>query len=370
MSSVDGALNQLNASTRRFIARKAGKLVDQVFHHDALWAYTRQSLREDFDGGSRIGEDFIYRGLIGGAYLKGKEFNIEERQIEQQAQFLMKFLEVNVTLSKEDIQVLNTGPNASYRLVDTRVSGAYMTMGAFSAIGLYLNGINANYTANVNGLAEALNDGTTVSWDGNTYADYGGLSRTGTSGGQRLVSAPTSVAGPIEYDTLENTYGDCSYGPGRFEPNLGVVTNKGYSYIKTKFQTQQRFNDTQDPKIGFNGLQFNGATLIKSRYCPGSFIADSTTDAYETASDYLTQTTNGAVTTYPSLNLASSETLFWINARNPWMNFYLTKDPEFSFGFTGWKGGQGNTKVAGQVLASYNVSWFPRYHRQVHGFTS
>jgi len=57
------------------------------------------------------------------------------------------------------------------------------------------------------------------------------------------------VSGTILYNTLENTYGNAEFG--NIQPNLGVTTVKGYSYIKEKFQTQQRFNDTQDPAIGF-----------------------------------------------------------------------------------------------------------------------
>lgn len=270
--ALDGPLDQLNVSTRRYI-RNNPKLVDDVFQNDPLLAYARQNLREDFNGGSVIAENFIYRSLIGGGYAQGKAFNIDQRQIEQQAQFNMKFSEVNITLSKEDIQVLNKGPQAAFRLVDSRMSGGYLSAGAFCAIALYLNGIRAGYTANPNGLAEALNDGTNVSWDNNVYATYGGLSRAAATGGNRLVTTPTNVNGPILNDTLEETYANASFGSEAFEPNLGVVTNKGYSYIKNKYQTQQRFNDTQDPKIGFNGLKFNNATLIKSRYAPGSFIA-------------------------------------------------------------------------------------------------
>jgi len=221
------------------------------------------------------------------------------------------------------------------------------------------------------GLAEMINDATTASWDNNTYSSYGGITR-GTAGtiGQALSSTPTNVNGTIIYTTLENTYGNAEFG--NIQPNLGVTTVKGYSYIKEKFQTQQRFNDTQDPAIGFNGLKFNAATLIKSRYAPGSDITttspQSTSNAF--AVSVLTEMTGGAVTTYPALAVASSETLFWLNARKPFLNFYISDSPLFGFGFTGFKPAQGNTKVAGQVLAAAAITGEPRYHQQVYGFTA
>ncbi len=358
-------LDQLNVSTRRYI-RENPALVDDVFQNDPLIAYLKLNTKEIFNGGSIIAENFIYDGLIGGPYNKGKEFDITEKQIEQQKQFPVKFWEVDVTLSKEDVQVLNKGPQQVFSLLDSRMTSAYMTMGAQIAIGQYLNGILANYTPNVNGLAEICNDGITASWDNNTYTTYGGLTRGGTIG-KALSSAPTNVNGTIEYPTLEDTYSQATFG--NIEANLGVTTVKGYSYIKEKFQTQQRFNDTQDPAIGFNGLKFNSATLIKSRYCPGSDIATSGTQSNQIAVTMLTQMSNGAITTYPSLAVASSETLFWLNARKPYLNFYISDDPEFGFGFTGFKPAQGNTKVAGQVLAAINITAEPRYHAQVYGIT-
>jgi hypothetical protein len=351
--------DQITVATHRFI-RKTPKLIDMVFQNDPLLAYLKLNVREDFDGGRFIGENFYYNGLIGGSYLQGKEFDITEPQIEQQLQFNVKFFQVNVTLSKEDIQVINKGPNAAFKLIESRMTNAYMSIGAHMAIGLYLNGINANYTPNWNGLPEALNDNSTASYDGNTYSTYGTITRGGAVGSV-LNSVPVNVAGTIEYNTLEETFSSASYGA--IEPNIGVTTVLAYSYIKEKFQTQQRFNEVQDPKIGFNGLKFNTAVLMKSRYCPGTYISG-TGDPI--AVTYVKQMSNGALTEYPTL---TAEPLWWLNARKPYANMYISNDPEFGLGFTGFKPGQGNTKVAGQVLAASAVTFAPRYHKQVYGIT-
>lgn len=360
-------LDQLNVSTRRYI-RDNPALVDNWSQNDPLVAYLKLNTKENFGGGTLIQEGFTTGALIGSSYLKGKEFNITEKQIEQAKQFNLKFFECNVTLSQEDVEVLNKGPLAVFNLIDSRMTTAYQSLGVFMAIGQYLNGINANYTPNFNGLAEMINDGTNVSWDNNTYTTYGGLTRNAGQVQTTLNSTPTNVNGAIQYTTLENSYGNAEFG--NIQPNLGVTTVKGYSYIKEKFQTQQRFNDTQDPAIGFNGLKFNSATLIKSRYCPGSDIASTTTTTNATAVQYLTEMSGGAIVAYPTLAVASSETLFWLNARKPYMNFYISDSPRFGFGFTGFKPAQGNTKLSGQVLAACAITGDPRYHTQVFGFTS
>src|SRR5262252_3754546 len=99
-------LDQLNVSTRRYI-RDNPALVDNWSQNDPLIAYAKLNVRENYSGGSLIAENFTFDGLIGSSFLKGKESNITEKQVEQQKQFQMKFFEVGVTLSQEDIEVLN-----------------------------------------------------------------------------------------------------------------------------------------------------------------------------------------------------------------------------------------------------------------------
>jgi len=102
---------------------------------------------------------------------------------------------------------------------------------------------------------------------------------------------------------------------------------------------------------------------MKSRYAPGSYISAS---GDPIAVAFLKQSSNGAVTAYPTV---AAETLWWLNAKRPYANFYISNDPEFGLGFTGFKPGQGNTKVAGQVLFAGAVTFAPRYHRQLYGIT-
>ena len=241
------------------------------------------------------------------------------------------------------------------------MSAAYTTLGAHLDIALPLPGTGAGYTTNFNGFAEALNDNTTTNWNGTAYSTYGTITRGGAVG-TTLNSAATNVAGAIQLDTLESSYSQCSFGP-EMEPNYGLCTYLCYSYIKNKFQAQQRFNDTQDAKIGFTGLKFNDAVLLRDRYMPGTYISGS---GDPIAVGYLTQSSNGILTAYPTL---TAETLFWLNVRKPFFNFYISDDPEFQLGFTGFKPAQGNTKISGQVLFAGAITMAPRYHAQLYGIT-
>ena len=361
--------NQINLSTERFIL-DSPRILDCTFHRDPLIGYLRDTVEEQFTGGRRLVEsDFEYAPEIGGAYSVGEEFDLTIVQAEQAFALPMQFYYANVSANLEDFEVFNKGPRAVYKFLNSRFERALKSIGAWVAISQYLNGSRAGYTKLITGLAEALNDGTTNSWDGQPYAAYGDTTRGGAIG-TALNSVPYATGSTtIMLKDLEDSYTRGMIGEGEEEPNVGVTTYKGYSAIKSKFQSQQRFNDTQDPKLNFNGLKFNNATLMRSRYAPGTAISgNATNDVTKVANAFLNKSSGGVVSVYPTV---TSESLWWLNVRRPYMRFLISNSKKLGFGFTGFKAAQGNNKVAGQILAS--IQMFvraPRNHVQVYGFTN
>ncbi len=288
-------------------------------------------------------ENFIYKPMIGGAYAEGASFDITRRRSAEGATFNLKHHEVNVTEFKEDIQIYNVGPQKVYSMIEADLQNAALTMSAILAIELYQNGQNAGSTTKINGLMEAISDGSTASADGTTYTSYGNVTRSAVNGA--LNAAVTNVNGTITYKILEEAYNDRVLGA--IEPNLIVTTNRGMSYIKEKFQPQYRIT-VQDPKIGFTGIQFNKATILQSQYCPG---AQGVNDP--DLGNYL---------------LSGGETL-WMLVTD-YIRMWVTNDPEFGFGFSGFKWAQDNTIVAGQYFASVNVTvQAPRLMAQLYNIT-
>jgi hypothetical protein len=160
------------------------------------------------------------------------------------------------------------------------------------------------------------------------------------------MTGPTAnVNGPITYKTMDEAY--MSVVIGDENPNLMVTTNLGMSYIKQKFQPQWRV-ETQDPKIGFNGLKFNQAMIIASQYAPGTAgVNDPKLGNY---------------------NLSTGETLWLLNTK--YWRLWVTDDPEFGFGFTGFKPAQDSLVVAGQYLFTGNVTCqSPRLNRYLFNIT-
>ncbi len=370
MATVLDLANQITVTTRRYIRTKPAALVDNLYNQDALNYYLKKNLREDWGGGSLIQETFLASSMIGAPYLKGKNFNLTQRQNERPLQFDIKTSQVAVPIFEEDIRVFNTGPLAVINLLKSRVNEAYMTLGEMTSFLTYLNGIQAGYTPNINGLAEALNDGTTQAWDGNTYPTYGGLTRATFS--PTISSTPLNAGGgQIEYNVVDQKYMSVFYGAGQYEPNLCVTTPTGFSYFKSKFQTQQRFQDTKlEVGVGFRGLQFNGATVVATRLAPGSYLTNSTAGQQDqVVTTILTEMFNGVSTNYPTGNLGTTGETFWIlNARKPFLNYYVSKDQIFGGGFRDFIPAAGTTLLAGMVFLAHQLTVHPRYSTYIYNF--
>lgn len=347
MAGLSGFLDELNTSTQRFIIPG---VIDNVFKNDPLLAYMKKNNIEKFPGGTQIQENLVYAALPnGGAYADGDTSKIDIVQTETGATFYPKNYWVPVAISKNQAQVFNKGPEAVFKLVDARLQNAALTMSAILAIALYNDGQQASRTLQLNGVAESLNDGSNNSWNGQTFTSYGTLTRNGTIGAalNSPMTGPTSnVAGPITYKILEEAYNSVVIGDEY--PNLMVTTNLGMSYIKEKFQPQWRV-ETQDPKIGFNGVKFNQAMIIQSQYAPGTTAPSSATQLGWTT-------------------VSAGETLFYFNTK--YWRLYVTDDPEFGFGFTGFKPAQDTLVVAGQYLFTGNVTCqAPRLNKQLFAIT-
>lgn len=369
-------LDQINVFTRRLISTEP-EIYDNLFNHDGLTYMLRNSFKKDFGGGSSINENFLYDVLPGGFYQKGKRFNVSQKQTEQQLRFDMKYIETAVTLYAEDIQVLNKGPLAVTKLIKARVAEGMMAIGAFLSIMSYLNG-QAQYSANVNGFEEALNDGTTPSVFGNTFVSYGQNTRNGVVGSS-LNSTPFnfgvgSTPGSFEYDLMNTQYYNCSQGTGEWEPNTVMTTPKGYGIIQNRFQTQQRFQNVK-LDAGFTGMQFNGSVVMASRYVPGTDIATAGTRSNRVAVQVLTETLgqgpNAAPQPYPTLQVPGSESALILNARKDKLNLYISSDGVYQGGFREFIPEANSTVLTGLCLMGVNLTVpTPYLHEWTYGFSS
>lgn len=285
------------------------------------------------------------------AYSPGESFDLTQVQIATGGTVTPRYYNVPVTAYIEKLKIEMNGPQAVFDYVDLLLQAAALSMSAILTNDIYRHGQNVgtDRTKNINGLDEALSDGTTNGFLAQTYTSYLTITRTDVSAALNspMTSPAANVGGALSYPTLEQTFSSVTIGMEK--PDLLITTNNGFSYIKMVFQPQQRFEET-DPDFGFQSLKFNGSRILADQYAPGTRTA--------TAAD--------AKVGYSTVS--GGETLWYLNTK--FLRLYVSTDPLFGFGFTGFLPAQGNSVVAGHYKFAGNFTvQAPRLSRYLFGIT-
>lgn len=329
-------------------------ITDLVFKSDPALAIARRDCLVRYEGGPSWQENFQYAMLNAGPYAPGQTADLSQRQLVTGATVTPRYYWAIAPAFLEKINVELTGPNAVFDYVDLLLQNAAQTLSARLAVDLYKWGQNvgSDRTLAINGLEEALNDGTNTGPSGNTFASYLTLTRNDANIGSALnspMTGPTAnVNGAISYDVLEEGWNSVVIGPER--PNLMITTNKGMSYVKMCFQPQQRFESTISD-FGFTTIKFNGTDIVQSQYAPG------------------TRTPSTDETNVLGISALAGETLWYLNTK--FLRFYVSTNSLYGFGFTGFLPSQADTTVVGRYHFSGNVTYRgPQYARVLFGITS
>ena len=313
------ALQDVNSVTQRMIVPKA---YDVVFKYSPTFVRLRTRHAVQFTGGTSIDTPIIYQSLKGGPFTRGQGLNIDYVNTDTAFSVKPKFYFVSVVLFGID-GVLNRGENAAMSLVELKLANAAAAMGQNLSIDMYLDGLNtaavntnlgANSTpASLDGFAQWIDDGTNV-------ATVGGAIRTDLSpntvigGGNAYFKSFANT--PIATTDLNTAFGKAWFGPDR--PDLLSATPDVWNYVVAKLQPAQRFDraDTDVVKAGFQAIQYMGADFVVDNYCP-------------------------------------AQSLWGFNTK--YIQFYMTTNRLFQFGFTGFKEDQGTVDYAGQYLFGGNI---------------
>lgn len=349
-------LDEINTATTKMIMPG---VVDGFFKAGPLMAMAKSRFSRKWVG-PQIQENFMYKPMKGGAYAKGTGFDITRRQTRTGLLFTPRYYQVNVTEFLEDLEVELAGPNAVFSTVKTDLQQAALTLSAILEIAMFRHGqaiTGDNRSLEINGLEEALNDGTNASWTGTAFPSYGGQTRADVAPALTpptgVVSSP-NINGPISYRVLRHSFNSCIIGTEK--PTIGITTNRVMGFISENFLPHQQV-DTTAPEIGFPGMKFDQATILMSQYCPGQDIT--ATEATELGA------------TVPS----AGDTFWWLNfgpqGDDAYIRLYIAQSSKFAFGFTGFKGARDDNQVAGQILFGGNLAVRAlRLQRALHGITS
>lgn len=358
-------INWLNSITLKVIAPDA--VEDLVFKNAPLLAYWRKNRFEPYEGGVSMDSAFLYRAMIGGAYAVGDSFNINVVQPTAGQTFTPRQYYTGISDYLENLDT-NRGKAAIFNNLRIKMQAAVNTLNTIIDIAQWRHGqasgsgVADDRSTQMNGMAEAMNDGVTIGWDGNIYPTYGGQTRNDGNVGEGYNSVPffcgdssTGAAGQITYNKLLDTY--LRYTKGNRMPKVGVGNKAVFGFILQRIQTQQRFNFEMvtDAVYGAEGIKFMGSTILVDEYAPSLIygVNDPALGNYLTS----TQTISGSPAS--GSNLPSSgtyvpgEVFAWINPET-WKIRVSSRAP-FNFGFYPFRPANNNTLITGQLLVRLNL---------------
>ncbi len=176
-----------------------------------------------------------------------------------------------------------------------------------SSFGSYSSATNASRSfAAVGGITRSDLVATNSTADATPVANIGGLNAYVDRAFNTFTLADLNVA-----------YGNAQFGNDSVDMIVG--TQNGYNKVWNATQPMQRWMGNQDSdlaKVGFKTFQFNGADVVVDKYAPANVMWGLNTD---------------------------------------YMEFYVSDDPSFQFGFTGFKEAQNTIDVSAQSLISANL---------------
>lgn len=362
----------LNVATREYLPESARHLVNTFSQGTPVITKLRPRARK-YPGGTQIRESVRFRPSKGGGHKKGAPFRNVQYGTAQPIFFDIKDFYIPIVVDKFELGVLNNGPDMIFDRLDEVMSSAFETAGQMTEIALYFPGSGNSFSQNIQGFAEICNGGTaaTASWDGNTYNTYGELNRTdGSAWNRAVVGKCTQVNAAISFTRLNSTYVAVKYGTSM--PDLGISTEKFITYGVDKFQTQQRFTEAIEPTIGFQGFKFQKATMLATRYVPGSEIsASSETVNDPVAYEWIYTTTIDETTPLNVYPTVTGETLFWVNSNEESLHMYMSSNPIWQLGFEDFIPDTETDELVARLRMAWQlVSPEVRKHNQVTQITA
>jgi len=341
--SIPVSLSELNSYTTIDIVPKT---TDVIFKKSPLLTRLLSRNVVNFDGGMAIQRPLIYAELNGSFFAKGDTMNISYVTTDTAVSVTPKYAYCSIFLPGTD-DVLNRGAHAAFSQVELKFANASAKMAKILATGIYQDGQTAGGTGvlspntSIDGLLAWIDDGnssgsyTTSANSDKAFLAVGGQTRTDlfvtapvftgattpASGVQGLNAYVNRAWSAFSLQDIQTAFGNAWYGNDF--PDLIVTGQSGFNKIWNATQPNQRYMDSTGDlaDVGFKSFRFNGvAEVVVDKYMPSDG-------------------TNGV--------------MFLLNTR--YIEFYITTNKKFQFGFTGFKDAQNTIDLAGQYLWAGNI---------------
>ena len=228
--------------------------------------------------------------------------------------FNVKFSYANITVRRTDF-ALNRGAAAVMNYLEPKVVNAEQALAQTLITQFFADGQGTvTPLIALDGILAGYDDGT-------TYTSYGGITRSAIASGASTgingyTYSNSSTSWPFSLQQLQTAYGQATFGPD--QPNFIATTQSIYNSFWAKMLPMQR-TTAVDPELqsaGFTAFKFNGMSVVVDQYVSSGYIFGMNTD---------------------------------------YIDAYVSDDPTFAFGFTGFKELPNSLDMAGQTVFGGNV---------------
>ena len=305
--------NDITAVTVNFISPE---IIDNYFKVSPVYVkiFKDGSGIRIWPGGNQIQVPFQYAPLKAGPFAPGGVFDISYVETQTAMYFNPKFYYANVTVQGTMLPI-NRGEEAVLNFLEPKIVNAAQALAQALIQDFYRDGQGTiSSVISLDGILAGYDDGT-------NYSSYGGVPRsavgTGASSGiNGYFFSNSGTNWPFSLQQLQTAYGQATFGTN--QPNLIATTQAIYNSFWAKVLPLQRTYAT-DPDLqsaGFKSFLFNGMAVVVDMYCPSGYVFGINTD---------------------------------------YCYAYVSDDPRFGFGFTGFKELPNSVDMAGQTLFGGNV---------------
>lgn len=302
--------NDVSAVTVNYIS---DDMVDNYFKVSPVFVkvWKGGKMARPFEGGLQIQQPFQYAPLKAGPFATGSVFDISYIETQTAMFFNVKFYYSNITLQRTQFP-LNRGPEAVMNFIEPKMVNSEQALAQALIQDFYRDGQGTvSSQIALDGILAGYDDGT-------NYPSYGGVTRSavGVGASTGINGYFQNVNGPFSLQLLQLAYGQATFGTN--QPDLISTTQPIYNSFWAKMLPIQRTYNT-DPDLqgaGFKSFMFNGMAVVVDQYCPSGYIFGMNTD---------------------------------------FLNAYVSEDPLFAFGFTGFKELPNSIDMAGQNIFGGNI---------------
>ena len=243
------SIDQLNAITHKYIMPK---LFDNIFDSNPLLRKLKDSgSYKSISGGVTIDVPLNYAAATSGWYSGADTLSTSDVDNISAASYDWKSLFAGVTVTEED-ELKNSGDAAALSLLKSKMQIAEKTLRDDLGTGLFSDGSDAK---SIVGLRDIVAVDQTV----------GGISQSTNSWWQGQVDSTTTTTSISAMNTI---FQDATVD--NEAPNFIVTTRSLFNSYYALLQPQQRFQDAETAKGGFQNLMFNGVPVVHDSHCPSS----------------------------------------------------------------------------------------------------